>query len=171
MGAGRGSPSFSRGVEPPPDLYFGHAESIDVGLTTGSRLGSYEVIASLGAGGMGEGYRARDTRLGRDVALKILPATLAADPERIAPFQREAQVLASLNHQNIAQIYGLEESRIDASAIRALVMELVEGTTLADRIARGAIPLEEVLAITRQVAEALEAAHDKGIIHRDLKPA
>jgi serine/threonine protein kinase len=116
---------------------------------------------------MGEVYRARDSRLGRDVALKVLPAMLASDADYMARFQREAEVLASLNHPNIAAIYGLEES----GGVRALVMELVEGPTLAERISAGAIPLEESLVIARQIAEALEAAHDKGIVHRDLKPA
>jgi hypothetical protein len=115
----------------------------------------------------GEVYRARDTRLKRDVALKILPESFAADPERRARFQREAEVLATLNHPHIAGIHGLEES----GDIHALVMELVEGPTLADRIADGAIPLDEALAIAKQIAEALEAAHEQGIIHRDLKPA
>ena len=116
---------------------------------------------------MGEVYRARDTKLNRDVAIKVLLPAVANDPDRLARFSREAQVLASLNHPHIAQIYGLE----DAGGLRALVMELVEGPTLADRIARGAIPLDEALAIAKQIAEALEAAHEQGIIHRDLKPA
>ena len=116
---------------------------------------------------MGEVYRARDTKLNRDVALKVLPAAFANDAQRMARFQREAQVLASLNHPNIASIYGLEES----GGVRALVMELVEGPTLAERVAQGAIPLDEALPIAKQIAEALEAAHEKGIIHRDLKPA
>jgi eukaryotic-like serine/threonine-protein kinase len=143
-------------------------------LSAGSRLGAYEIAGLIGAGGMGEVYRARDTRLKRDVALKILPDSFATDPERLARFQREAEVLASLNHSRIAAIYGLEES--DASpgsgqAVRALVMELVEGPTLADRIAQGPIPVDDALSIARQIAEALEAAHEQGIIHRDLKPA
>src|ERR1700687_6076173 len=116
---------------------------------------------------MGEVCRARDTRLDRDVAIKILPELFAADPERIARFEREAKTLASLNHPNIAHIHGLEES----NSVRALVLELVEGPTLADRIAQGPIPLDEALPIARQIAEALEAAHEQGIIHRDLKPA
>src|SRR5262245_51199337 len=116
---------------------------------------------------MGEVYRARDTKLNRDVALKILPEAFALDGDRVARFRREAQVLASLNHPNIAAIYGFE----DAGATHALVMELVEGPTLADRIAKGPIPLDEALAIAKQIAEALEAAHEQGIIHRDLKPA
>jgi serine/threonine protein kinase len=136
-------------------------------LSAGTRLGPYEIVALLGAGGMGEVFRAHDTKLGRDVALKILPDTYATDLERLARFQREAQVLASLNHPHIGAIYGLEES----NGIRALVLELVEGPTLADRIAQGAIPLDEALPIARQIAEALEAAHEQGIIHRDLKPA
>ena len=136
-------------------------------LATGTRLGVYEILSPLGAGGMGEVYRARDSKLGRDVALKILPAAFAADPDRLARFQREAQVLASLNHPNIAAIFGLEES----SGVGALVLELVEGPTLADRIAQRRIPLDEALPIARQIADALEAAHEQGIVHRDLKPA
>jgi eukaryotic-like serine/threonine-protein kinase len=136
-------------------------------LAPGTRLGVYEILARIGAGGMGDVYRARDTRLGRDVALKILPDSFAADPERIARMQREAHLLAVLNHPNIAAIYGFE----DSGAVRALVLEFVGGETLADRIARGAIPLDEALPIARQIAEALEAAHEEGIIHRDLKPA
>src|SRR6267378_1148610 len=136
-------------------------------LNSGTRIGQYEVLGPLGAGGMGEVYRARDTKLGRDVALKILPDAFASDPDRLARFQREAQVLASLNHPNIAHIHGLEES----DGVRALVMELVEGEDLSRRIARGAIPLDETLPIARQIADALEAAHEQGIIHRDLKPA
>ncbi len=135
-------------------------------LTIGSRLGVYEVTSSLGAGGMGEVYGATDTRLHRRVALKVLPDALAADPERLARFEREAQILAQLHHPNIASVFGLEESQ----AVRALVMELVEGPTLADRLAGGRIPLDEALSIAIQIAEALEEAHEKGIIHRDLKP-
>jgi eukaryotic-like serine/threonine-protein kinase len=138
-----------------------------MGLAPGSRLGAYEVIAAIGHGGMGEVYRARDTRLKRDVALKILPDSFATDPERLARFQREAEVLASLNHPHIAAIYGLEES----AGTRALVMELVEGPTLADRITQGPLPVDEVLSVAKQIAEAVEAAHEQGIIHRDLKPA
>src|ERR1700680_4882170 len=129
----------------------------------GQSIGTYRITAKLGAGGMGEVYRAKDTKLDRDVAIKILPESFAHDAERVARFEREAKVLAALNHPNIAQIYGLEE--------RALVMELVEGPTLAERIAHGALPLEEALGIATQIAEALEAAHEKGITHRDLKPA
>jgi len=136
-------------------------------LTNGGRIGPYEVLAPLGAGGMGEVYRARDPRLGRDVALKVLPEAFAADPDRMARFAREAQLLASLNHPNIAMLYGLEET----GGVRALAMELVEGPSLAERAAEGAVPPEEALRIARQIADALEAAHDRGIIHRDLKPA
>src|SRR5687768_6968690 len=132
-------------------------------LAPGTRLGAYEIIALIGAGGMGEVYRARDTRLNRDVALKVLPELFAADSDRLARFKREAQLLASLNHPNIAAIYGFEES--------ALAMELIDGPTLADRIAQGPMPLDEALPIARQIAEALESAHERGIIHRDLKPA
>jgi serine/threonine-protein kinase len=136
-------------------------------LSSGSRLGAYEIISSLGAGGMGEVYRARDTKLGREVALKILPASFTNDPERVARFRREAHVLASLNHPHIGAIYGLNE----ANGTEFLVLELVDGESLDKRIARGAIPVDEALSIAKQIAEALEAAHEKGIIHRDLKPA
>jgi serine/threonine protein kinase len=132
-------------------------------LFAGTRLGAYEILASLGAGGMGEVYRALDTKLEREVAIKILPDEVASDPERRARFEREARVLAALNHPNIAQIYGIEE--------RALVMELVEGETLASHIKQGPLPVETALDYARQIADALEAAHEKGIIHRDLKPA
>ena len=136
-------------------------------LTPGARLGVYEIIASIGVGGMGEVYRATDTTLGRQVAIKILPDAFASDAERLARFEREAKTLASLNHPHIAAIYGFEKS----AGMHALVMELVEGPTLADRIAQGPIPLDEALPIAKQIAEALEAAHEQGIIHRDLKPA
>ncbi|HEY4580350.1 MAG TPA: protein kinase, partial [Candidatus Acidoferrales bacterium] len=136
-------------------------------LTRGTKIGVYEVISLIGAGGMGEVYRAHDTRLNRDVALKVLPEAFARDRERMARFEREAKVLASLNHPNIAAIYGLEES----GPIRALVMELVEGPTLADRIRSGPVPVDETLPIARQIADAVEYAHDKNTIHRDLKPA
>jgi serine/threonine protein kinase len=170
-----------------------------VALAIGTRIGPYEVTAPLGVGGMGEVYRATDTELKRQVALKVLPALVADDPERLARFRREAEVLAQLNHPNIAQIYGLErlrphraedvplrgEGSLSARAgggasapvqnmlyeRAVLVMELVEGPTLADRIAQGPIPLDEALPIAKQIAEALEAAHEQGIIHRDLKPA
>jgi Tol biopolymer transport system component len=136
-------------------------------LTPGTRLGPYEIIASIGAGGMGEVYRARDGKLNRDVALKILSGAFIADPETLARFRREAQVLASLNHPNIGAIYGFE----DSGATHALVLELVEGETLADRTAHGPIALVDVIPIAKQIAEALDAAHQQGIIHRDLKPA
>ena len=133
----------------------------------GTRLGAYEITGQIGVGGMGEVYRAMDTHLKRAVAIKVLPAGLAGDAERLARFQREAEVLAALNHPNIAQIHGLEKS----DGTIALVMELVEGPTLADRITQGPIPIDEALPIAKQIAEALEAAHERGIIHRDLKPA
>src|SRR5262245_58135096 len=133
----------------------------------GTRLGPYEIVSAIGAGGMGEVYRATDTNLGRAVAIKVLPEAFAQDPERMARFEREAKTLASLNHPNIAGIYGLEKSQ----GTYALVMELVEGEDLSQRIARGPIPLDEALPIAKQIAEALEAAHEQGIIHRDLKPA
>src|SRR6266540_1550825 len=132
-------------------------------LSPGFRIGPYEITAAVGAGGMGEVYRARDPKLQRDVAIKILPDLFAADPDRLARFDREAQTLAALNHPNIAQIHGIEGN--------ALVMEFVEGEDLAQRIARGAVPLDEALPIARQIADALEAAHERGIVHRDLKPA
>jgi serine/threonine-protein kinase len=136
-------------------------------LTPGTRLGSYEVVGQIGRGGMGEVYRARDTRLGRDVAIKVLPESFARRPERIARFEREAKTLAALNHPNVAAIHGLEESQ----GTTALILELVEGPTLADRIGARPLSIAEALSIARQIADALEAAHDKGIIHRDLKPA
>jgi serine/threonine protein kinase len=138
-----------------------------VPLTPGARVGPFEIAAQIGAGGMGEAYRAKDANLGRDVAVKILPDTFANDPERLARFEREAKTLASLNHPNIAIIHGFEKT----DGVRALVMELVEGATLADRIARGPIPLGEALPIAKQMAEALDAAHEHGVVHRDLKPA
>src|SRR5262245_49635158 len=133
----------------------------------GQQLGVYQVLAPIGAGGMGEVYRARDTSLGRDVAIKVLPVTLTTDPDRLERFEREARLLAALNHPNVAHVYGFERS----AAIPALVMELVEGPTLLDRIARGPMPCDEALAIARQLAGALDAAHERGIVHRDLKPA
>jgi eukaryotic-like serine/threonine-protein kinase len=138
-----------------------------VNLDTGSRIGPYRITARLGVGGMGEVWRARDERLGRDVAIKVLPPDLASDAERLLRFEREAQVLASLNHPNIGAIYGME----DIGDTRALVLELVEGPTLADRIEQGPLPQAEALAIAAQIADALAAAHDRGIVHRDLKPA
>ena len=144
-------------------------------LIPGTRLGLYEIVGALGAGGMGDVYRARDTKLNRDVAIKILPDAFADDTERVARFTREAQTLASLNHPNIAQIYGILEEPASplgpARRVHALVMELVEGEDLSQRIARGAIPLDEALPIAGQIADALEAAHEQGIVHRDLKPA
>ncbi len=163
-------------------------------LSAGAKLGPYEILSPLGAGGMGEVYRARDARLGREAALKVLPGAFACDAEPMARFQREAQVLASLNHPNIAAIYGLEES----GGVRALVMELVEGSTLAERlsaapvastghsrasgnppvssagtkaVSKSPLPLDESLHFARQIAEALEYAHEPGVVHRDLKPA
>jgi len=136
-------------------------------LASGSRIGSYEIKAPIGAGGMGEVYRARDSKLGRDVAIKVLPDAFARDADRLARFQREAKLLAALNHANIASIYGLE----DSASSHALVMELVEGPTLADRIEQGPIPIEESLRIAKQICDALEYAHERGIVHRDLKPA
>ena len=136
-------------------------------IPPGSRIGPYEIVSPLGQGGMGEVYRARDARLQRDVAIKLLPGSVAGDPERLGRFIREAQLLATLNHPHIGAIYGVEESAGGA----ALVLELVEGPTLADRIAQGPIPLEDAVAIGRQIADALEAAHEQGIVHRDLKPA
>ncbi len=130
-------------------------------LTTGTRLGPYEILGALGAGGMGEVYRARDTRLDRDVALKILPDIFGGDADRLMRFEREAKTLASLNHPHIAQIHGVEGS----GHTRALIMELVEGPTLAERLLANAIELDDALAIARQIADALEAAHDAGIIH------
>ena len=134
---------------------------------TGRQIGVYSIKALLGRGGMGEVYRALDTRLGREVAIKVLPPALMADPDRLARFEREARVLASLNHPHIGMLYGLEES----GGHLALILELVEGDTLADRLARGPVPLKEALSWARQIADALDAAHEKGIVHRDLKPA
>src|SRR5687768_9532466 len=145
--------------------------TLTTSLSQGSRLGAYEILGALGSGGMGEVFRARDTRLNRDVAIKVLPPLFADDPDRLARFGREAQTLAALNHPNIAQIHGLEESQGPGSGVRALVMELVEGEDLSAIIGRGPVPLAEALPIARQIADALEAAHDLNIIHRDLKPA
>ena len=139
-----------------------------------TRFGSYEVQALIGSGGMSEVYRARDVRLNRDVAVKVLGRPFASDPAWLTRFDREAQLLAALNHPHVAQIYGFEElapSGPDQHSMRALIMELVEGSTLAERIAIGPVPIEEALAIAEQIAEALEAAHERGIVHRDLKPA
>ena len=133
-------------------------------LTSGARLGAYEIIDALGAGGMGEVYRARDTKLGREIAIKVLPSDVAADTARLARFKREAQLLASLNHPNIAAIHGLD----DADGQMFLVLELVEGEDLAQRLTRGALPIDEAAAIAAQIVDALEEAHGKGIVHRDL---
>ena len=136
-------------------------------LQPGTRLGSFEVLGPLGAGSMGEVYRARDTRLGRDVAIKVLPESFARDPARAARFEREARMLAAINHPAIGAIYGAEEF----DSLPCIIMEFVPGETLAERILRGPMPLEEVCDVARQIAEALEAAHEKGVIHRDLKPS
>src|SRR6266853_2189355 len=136
-------------------------------LSVGDKLGNYEILALLGEGGMGEVYRARDTTLKRDVALKVLPVAFVRDQERMARFQREAEVLASLDHPNIGHIHGI----VDSEDSRALVLALIEGPTLADRIEAGPIPLDEAVAMSKQITEALEYAHDRGVIHRDLKPA
>ena len=142
-------------------------------LAAGARIGVYEVLSPLGAGGMGEVYKARDTRLNRDVAIKALPTLCAADRARLVRFEREAQTLAALNHPNIAQIFGVVDVPPDGTStpMPALVMELVPGEDLAKRIARGAIPIDESLRIASQIADALDAAHERGIVHRDLKPA
>lgn len=159
----------SRRCGEPPPLY-----STSLALSPGIRLGVYDITAPLGEGAMGRVWRARDTTLDRDVAIKVLPEAFAHDPGRLARFTREAKTLAALTHPNIAAIHGLEEARSGGSShppITALVMELVEGDDLSQRIARGAIPIDEALPIARQIAEALEAAHEQGIVHRDLKPA
>ena len=135
-------------------------------LTADTTLGSYKIESLIGRGGMGEVYRARDTGLDRSVAIKVLPESFAANPERVARFEREARLLATLSHQNIAGIYGLEE----AGGTRYLVLELVEGQTLKAHLEKGATPVEETLRICRQITDAVEAAHERGVIHRDLKP-
>ena len=136
-------------------------------ISRGTRFGSYEIVEPIGSGGMGEVYRARDTTLGRDVALKVLPASFSNDATRVARFEQEAKTLASLNQSNIAQIYGIERSE----GSTGIVMELVDGETLVDRLAQGPIPTSEALRIANQIADALEAAHERAIVHRDLKPA
>ena len=158
------------------DAPSGHSPSYRIArtltLTAGRRLGTYEILSALGAGGMGEVWRATDTRLGRDVALKLLPAAFASDPDRLARFEREAKVLASLNHPGIAHLYGFESVTLDdGTKAHLLVMELAEGEDLAERLKRGPLPVDEAVVVARQIAEALEEAHDKGIVHRDLKPA
>jgi eukaryotic-like serine/threonine-protein kinase len=160
-------PDASRFIEQPAVEVAAIGFRSQLRLPAGRQIGAYTILSLLGAGGMGEVYRARDTRLGRDVALKVLPATFITDSERLARFEREARLLATLNHPNIGAIYGFEES----DGVRALVLELIDGPTLAERLAKGPIPLTESLAIARQVADALDAAHEKGIVHRDLKPA
>ncbi|MFI4946519.1 MAG: serine/threonine-protein kinase, partial [Burkholderiales bacterium] len=135
-------------------------------MNAGQRLGSYAIVAPLGAGGMGEVWRATDTKLHRDVAIKLLPSVVARDPERLARLEREAQLLASLNHPNIAAIHGLEE----ADGTPFLVLELVPGEDLAERLKRGPLPVDEAIDVARQIAEALEEAHERGVVHRDLKP-
>src|SRR4029453_18244809 len=152
----------------------GLISNVGQSVLSGRRLGAYQILAPIGAGGMGEVYRARDTRLGREVAIKILPRAFTADASRLARFEREARVLASLNHPHIAAIYGFEEGPAEAGPHKALILELVEGETLADRIARTGskgLTVKEALDIARQIADALDAAHEKGIVHRDLKPA
>jgi serine/threonine protein kinase len=136
-------------------------------LMVGKSLAHYQILEKIGEGGMGEVYRASDTKLGRDIALKVLPEAFTGNAERMPRFAREAKALASLNHPNVAAIYGLE----DSGGVYALVMELVEGPTLAERIAQGPIPIDEALPVARQLADVLEYAHERGIIHRDLKPA
>ena len=140
-------------------------------MENGTGLGHYRIVSKLGEGGMGQVFRAEDTKLKREVAIKVLPAELAGDPERIARMQREAQVLASLEHPNIAAIYGLEEAEVEGTKVSFLAMQLAEGETLADRIAGGPVPLSETLQIALQIAQGLEAAHERGVVHRDLKPA
>ena len=155
-------------LESPAAVMAGALEGAPAGRAmAGRQLGPYTIVAPLGAGGMGEVYRARDTKLGRDVAIKILPSHFTNDPERRARFAREARTLATLNHPHIGAIYGLEES----DGLSALVLELVEGQTLAERLERGPLPIADALPIARQIADALDAAHEKGIVHRDLKPA
>jgi serine/threonine protein kinase len=160
-------PASARGFLEGPAVAAQVVSDMGASVLSGQPLGTYQVHERIGVGGMGEVYRARDTKLGRDVAIKILPRLFTNDPERLARFEREARILASLNHPHIGAIYGFEE----ADGLRALVLELVEGDTLADRVARGPIPVQEALTLAQQIADALDAAHEKGIIHRDLKPA
>ena len=163
-------------VERPALIDFPVAEAVvdllghDSAVVIGRRLGPYQVESLLGVGGMGEVYRATDTVLGRQVAIKVLPADVAADPDRVARFRREARILASLNHPNVGAIYGVETLDSEQGSTTGLVLELVEGPTLADKLTTGAMPLDEALTVARQIADALEAAHQLGIIHRDLKP-
>src|SRR6185436_5736215 len=161
------APPHDQGQRPCGAVPVQRHRELDAAAMIGTTLGSYRVVAKLGEGGMGEVYRARDMKLGREVAIKILPSRWLADPDRTARFEREARLLASLNHPHIAAIYGVE----DSGATHALVLELVDGPTLADRIAAGPVPEREALAIARQLADALDAAHERGIVHRDLKPA
>jgi serine/threonine protein kinase len=141
-------------------------------LSAGDRLGPYEIVEPLGTGGMGEVHRARDTKLDRDVALKVLPEAFTSDADRLARFEREAKLLASLNHPNIAHVYGFESAALDGGVpVHFLAMELVEGEDLAERLKRGPVPVDEALAVAKQIAGALEEAHERGIVHRDLKPA
>ncbi len=164
---GRTGPSISKAAREISVYHDALSTKFKVALAPGTRLGAFEILSLIGSGGMGEVYRARDTRLARDVAIKVLPSEVAAGPNRLARFEREAQVLASLNHPNIGQIYGVE----DSTGTPALVMELIEGPTLADRIAKGPIPMGEAVPIASQIVDALESAHGKGIVHRDLKPS
>ena len=140
-------------------------------LTPGRRVGSYDILAKLGAGGMGEVYKARDTTLDRDVAIKVLPDVMALDPERVTRFRREAQSLAALNHPNVAQVYGVIDLAAEAGSSKGLVMKFVDGDDLSAVIARGPIAVADAISLARQIADALDAAHERGIIHRDLKPA
>jgi hypothetical protein len=157
--------------QPPSATPLSVAEARRILSLIGQTLAQYRVAAALGAGGMGEVYRATDAKLGREVALKLLPEAFASDPERLARFEREARLLASLNHPNIAHLYGFENASLDGeTSVHFIAMELVEGEDLAERLKRGAIPVDEAVAIAKQVAEALEEAHEKGIVHRDLKP-
>ena len=161
------APRSERFLETPAAWPLGAGGVAGPALSPGERLGSYTIVSSLGAGGMGEVYRARDTKLGREIAIKVLPVAFTADPDRLARLEREARLLAALNHPNVGTIYGLE----DVDGVRALILELVEGQTLAERLATGALSPTEALTVARQVADALDAAHEKGIVHRDLKPA